>query len=90
MYEDEEQQSAVSLLQSANAPVSYVMSTLGFEPFDIQNACEIENMTGIKDKMKPLQAGNSTSFSDSGGRPSKLDSMRSDSADANDDSGKEE
>ena len=90
LYEDEEQQRAVSLLQSANAPVSYVMSTLGFEPFDIQNAFEIENMTGIKDKMKPLQAGSSTSFTSDGGRPSKLDSMRSDSADANDDSGNED
>ena len=88
LYEDEEKKAALSMFSSANAPVSYVMSHFGYEPFDIENAYIIENALGLKDKMKPLQVGNSTSFTE-GGRPEELESQRSDSSDANEDSGNE-
>lgn len=86
LYDQEERATALKMLSSANAPISYVMSYFGYEPFDIQNAFEIENMLGIKDKMRPLQLGNTTSFSE-GGRPEKLESERSESSDGNEDSG---
>lgn len=87
LYEDEEQSAALKMFSSANAPVSYVMSKFGFEPFDIENEYVIENFLKIKEKMKPLQLGNSPVYNE-GGRPSiDESSMKSDSSDGNDDSG---
>ena len=86
LYEDEERDKALNLLTKANAPVSYVLSHFGYEPFDLQNAFILENMTGIKDMMKPIQMASTMSNSE-GGRPTMETSSRTDSSDANDDSG---
>lgn len=88
LYEDEEQDRVLKMLSSANAPVSYVMSYYGFEPFEIENEYVIENfLTGIKDKMKPLQLG-STMSGGEGGRPKEeLDSRKSESTDLGIDAG---
>lgn len=86
LYEDEERASALNLLTKANAPASYVLSYFGYEPFDLQNAFILENMTGIKDMMRPIQMASTMSNSE-GGRPTMEASNRTDSSDANDDSG---
>ena len=88
LYEDEEQDRALKMLSGANAPISYVMSHYGFEPFEIENEYVIENfLTNIKDKMKPLQLG-STMSSNEGGRPKEeIDSKRSESRDESIDAG---
>lgn len=92
LYEDEERASAMKMFSTMNAPVSYVMSKFGFEPFDIENEYVIENFTGIKDKMKPLQLSNSPAIqSDDVGRPEiEEDSLKTDSSDNNSNSGNEE
>ena len=88
LYEDEEQDRVLKMLSGANAPISYVMSHYGFEPFEIENEYVIENfLTNIKDKMKPLQLG-STMSSNEGGRPKEeIDSKRSESRDESIDAG---
>ena len=85
LYEDEEKQNAVKLFQGSNAPVSYVYSYLGYEPFDIENAFIIENKLGIKDKMKPISIA-STQSGDKGA-PEKLDIDRSEASDVVEDAG---
>lgn len=85
LYEDEEKAEAIKMLQSANAPISYVMSRFGFEPFDIENMYVIENKIGIKDKMKPILM--SAQMTSGPGAPEKLDSEKSESSDMVEDAG---
>lgn len=85
LYEDEEKDKAVKLFQSANAPVSYVMSHFGIEPFDLANEYIIENKLGIKDIMKPLTLSNSPVTGP--GAPEKADSEKSDTTDMIEDAG---
>lgn len=90
LYEDEEKSDALKMFTSANAPVSYVMSHFGIEPFDVENMYIIENALGIKNKMKPLQLGNSPNAADEGGRPKIEDiSKKSESSDLQENSGSE-
>lgn len=86
LYEDEERSNALSMFAKANAPVSYVMSHFGFEPFDIDNAFIMENHSKIKDKMAPLQNGFSTAYNE-GGRPKMEPSLRSEETDRIEDAG---
>lgn len=85
LYEDEEKEKAVKLFQSANAPVSYVMSHFGIEPFDLENEYLIENKLGLKDIMKPLTLSNSPAMSP--GAPEKSDSEKSEVTDMVEDAG---
>lgn len=86
LYEQDERDAAAKLLSNANAPVSYVMSFFGYEPFDIENAFIIENMLKTKELMQPIQNGFSSPANE-GGRPRMVESQRSESSDGNDDSG---
>jgi hypothetical protein len=52
-------------------PVAMVAHAMDLKPGYLNNLTALENMTGIKDEMKPLSSSHTTSGSDNGGRPQK-------------------
>lgn len=52
-------------------PIDIVSHAFGLKPGYLDNLIALENIRGIKEKMKPLFSPHTTSNSDSGGRPRK-------------------
>lgn len=61
---------ALKLTTTANFPVSYLASVVGFEPSDFDGLINLENSLGLKEKMKPLvSAFQQGKGSNEGGKP---------------------
>ena len=69
MERDAEIKSALSLVTTANFPVSYLASKAGLEPAMFEFMTNLENHIGLKDKMKPLQSAFQQSGGQEDGRP---------------------
>lgn len=79
LNKEKELEQAINMVRTCNTNFTNLFACAGIEPFEIKSMLLLEKQIGYRDLMTPLISGFNSKQTNDGGRPTKLDSDKTDS-----------